>query len=86
MPLVPAFDRLQEFRIAVVPPEGDQAIEPDPLRPLPGVEADVVAGGAIEIGLVEAPVMAQAGHALHEQVEPGTHMSCRLRHFSSLDR
>ncbi len=69
MALVPGFDCLQELRVAIVPPEADEAVEADTLRPFPGIEADVVAGRAVEVGLVETAVMAQAGHAAHEQVE-----------------
>ena len=45
---------LQQAVVASVLPQPDQAVKADALRPFPGVEADVVAGRAVEVGLVEA--------------------------------
>ena len=66
---IPVFDELAQIVAAGEQPEPDQAVEADALRPFPAVEADVVAGGAVEIGLMEAAVVLEAGHSGDKAIE-----------------
>ena len=74
---VPALEQRQLVGPARRLPGAEQPVEPDPLRPFPAVEADVVARRPVEVRLVEAALVAQAG-------EPGDQPVQHLRDLGAV--